>query len=95
MTDATTPVTWLLEGLIPAGATVTITDDDDPDPLYLMVQCGFDVVLRLHGRGAMDTEPVLLSTHWRHGLVAGHHPPAPMWIRFNGHGFERVTEGTA
>lgn len=86
----TAPVTWLMQGFIPAGARVVITDEDDPEPRHYIV-LGYDVVLRLHGRGAMDTEPVLLTAHWRKGLVAGHRPPEPMWIRRSENGFERAT----
>lgn len=81
---------WLLEGAIPAGAIVGITDLDDPEPAELIAR-GFDVVMRLHGRGEMLDGPVLLSWHWREGLVPGHEPPAPIWIRREpGQGFGLV-----
>jgi hypothetical protein len=80
---------WLIEGLIPAGAIVTIADLDDPTPEELLAR-GFDVVIYLHGRGAMDGGPVLQSVHWRDGLAPGHEPPAPFWIQLVGGSFERV-----
>lgn len=80
---------WLVDGLIPAGAIVAVADLDDPPPSALIAG-GADVVMLLHDRGAIGGEPVQLSVHWRPGLVPGHQPPPPLWIRFTGAGFVRV-----
>jgi hypothetical protein len=85
---------WLVEGLIPKGAVVAVTDLDDPEPAEL-IRRGVDVVLFLHGRGAMREAPVLLAVHWRAGLVPEHEPPKPFWIRPGSKGFEPVPEETA
>lgn len=93
--DTTAPARgWLIEGLIPAGVVFTVADLDDPPPDEI-IAAGFDVVLYLHDRGAIDELPVLLSVHWRPGLMPGLEPPAPFWIRRSAHGFEPVTEATA
>ena len=82
---------WLVEGLIPTGATVAVADLDDPEPSELIAQ-GFDVVLYLHSRGAMDDGPVLLRAVWRPGLVPGQQPPAPFRVRLTPAGFVRVDQ---
>lgn len=85
---------WLVEGLIPAGAIAALADLDDPSPSTLLA-AGFDVVLRLHARGEMTGGPVLLSCHWRRGLVPGCEPPEPSWIRQGPEGFVNVDTGEA
>jgi hypothetical protein len=72
---------WLVEGLIPTGALVTVADVDDGTPEDVLTQ-GWDVVIHL-GRRELDDEPVLLTVLWRDGLVPGHEPPAPFWIRLD------------
>jgi hypothetical protein len=54
---------WLVQGLIPAGGLVVIAEDH-PAPDELIRQ-GFDVVLRMHGRGAMPEEGVVLNAGTR------------------------------
>ena len=76
---------WLVEGLLPAGATLTVTDLDDPDPDVLIAR-GYDVVLRLHDSGDEKCEagvPILFTVHWRPGLVPGQEPPPAFWVRFD------------
>jgi hypothetical protein len=80
---------WLLEGAIPSGTVAALADLDDPGTKTLLA-AGFEVVLRLHDRGAMEDGPVRVSIHWRQGLVPGRQPPAPFWIRFDGSGFIRA-----
>jgi hypothetical protein len=75
--------------LIPAGAIVAIADLDDPEPAELLRR-GFDVVLYLYGRGAMDDGSILLRAVWRPGLVPGRRPPAPFRVRLTPAGFVRV-----
>jgi hypothetical protein len=72
---------WLVDGLIPAGALVTIVDCDDGTPQDALAR-GFDVVIHL-GRSRLDDEPTLVTVFWRDGLVPGREPPAPFWIRFD------------
>lgn len=84
---------WLVRDMIPAGAIVMVADLDDPAPDALLRR-GADVVIRLHGRGAMDDAPVQVRVHWRPALVPGHHPPTPFWIRFDGREFVRVEKAT-
>jgi hypothetical protein len=82
---------WLLERLIPAGVVVTVADLDDGPPDSLL-ESGLDVVLYLHGRGAMRDGPVLLSVHWRDGLVPGQSPPDPFWVRWDGREFVQAEQ---
>jgi hypothetical protein len=87
---------WLIEGLVPAGALVTITDADDGDP-QAMIDAGFDAVLHL---GAADPatlsgEPFLFTVLWREALVPGRQPPSPFWVRWTGSGLVRVEEYAA
>jgi hypothetical protein len=90
-TRALPPGGWAVEGLLPGGAVAAVADLDDPSPGTLL-ENGFDVVLRFAGRGAMDAGPVLVSVHWREGLVPGREPPPPFWVRFDPSrfGFVRV-----
>lgn len=90
------PVEWLVEGVVPASATVAVTDLDDPEPAEL-IRRGYDVVVRLYGRGAMLDGPVLQRVVWRPGLVPGRRPPAPFYVVRTPAGFERVDvrEGAA
>jgi hypothetical protein len=76
------PGAWVIEGLLPTGIVAALCDLDDPSTQTLL-ENGFDVVLRLHGRGAMDDAPVLFSAHWRDGLVPGVEPLVPFWVRFD------------
>jgi hypothetical protein len=85
---------WLVEGLIPAGAIVTFADLDDPPPQELLAR-GIDVVLYVHDRGPASERPVLFSCHWREGLVPGHEPPKPFWIKRVGDGYVRIEEAAA
>jgi hypothetical protein len=80
---------WLIEGLIPTGSVAAIADLDDPAPEELL-EHGFDVVLRLHGRGDLLDGSVMFSCHWRPGLAPGCEPPGPFWIERRGNGFERI-----
>lgn len=84
---------WVIDGVVPAGVIAALADLDDPSPATLL-ENGFDVVLRMHARGAMDDAPVLFSTHWRDGLLPGVEPPAPFWVRFDPArgGFVRVED---
>jgi hypothetical protein len=66
---------------------MTIADLDDPPPDELIAS-GVDVVLRLHGRGAMTDRPVRLEVVWKPGLVPGEDPPPAVWIRWSGDGYE-------
>jgi hypothetical protein len=92
-TRARPPGGWLLEGALPTGVVAALCDLDDPTPPALL-ENGFDVVLQLAGRGAMTDRPVLLTVHWRDGLLPGLRPPAPFWVRFDAAagGFVRVVE---
>lgn len=92
---------WLIEGLVPAGALVTVADLDDPTPEELLAG-GIDVVLLLHdtGDGAFRAgRPIRFSVHWRPGLPGelGCDPPAAFWVRFDAGraGFVRVDEPEA
>jgi hypothetical protein len=76
------PGEWVIDGVLPTGALAALADLDDPSPQTLL-ENGFDVVLRLHGRGVMDDRPILFSVHWREGLVPGVEPPAPYRIKFD------------
>jgi hypothetical protein len=84
---------WLIEGLIPAGAIVGICDAEDGTPDEILAQ-GYDVVMHLSEHNLV-AHPVLMTVLWRDGLVPGHKPPAPFWVRFTGSGFVRVDESEA
>jgi hypothetical protein len=73
---------WVIEELLPTGVIAALADLDDPSPATLL-ENGFDVVLHFAAAGAMDERPVLLTVHWRDGLVPGVEPPAPFWVRFD------------
>ena len=83
---------WLLEGCVPTGTVAAIADLDDP-PTATLFEAGFEVVIRMHGKGDMIGYPVKLSVEWRPGLVPGHEPPAPFWAMGTTAGFERVEVG--
>lgn len=85
---------WAVEGLIPAATVVAVADLDDPPPDEL-IAAGVDVVLRLEARGELTDVPVRLSAHWRRGLMPGHEPPKPIWIRRVGHQLVAVPGGEA
>jgi hypothetical protein len=86
--------TWVIEGLVPAGSIVTASDLDDPEPEAYFEQ-GFDVVLKLHDRGPLGDEPVLLEPRWRPGLLGDQPPPPPFWIQEINGRIVRVEEGAA
>ena len=78
-------VDWLIEGLLPSGALATVADLDDPEPDELLAS-GLDVVLLLHDSGDQafhSGAPILFEVRWRDGLVPGHEPPPPFWVRFD------------
>jgi hypothetical protein len=68
--------------VIPAGAVATITDLDDP-PADELHAAGVDVVMLYRDCGGLGPDPVRVEVSWRPGLVPGHEPPAPFWIRWN------------
>ncbi len=76
------PGGWLLEGAVPKGTLAAFADQDDGSPEALLAQ-GYDVVLYMHGRGAMEDRPVRFEVLWRDGLRPGESPPAPFWVRFS------------
>ncbi len=88
------PGGWLVDGLIPTGTIAALADLDDPSPKTLLA-AGFDVVVRVHDRGKTSDGPILLSCHWRRGLVPGREPPEPFWIRQEAGGFVNVETGEA
>ncbi len=81
----------VIDGLIPGGVIAALADLDDPSPKTLLA-AGFDVVIRLHDRGDMKDEPILLTCHWRPDLVPGCNPPEPIWVRIGPEGFVRDQE---